>query len=182
MTDIFNIFPVQLFIKQLDADTTVKIQEEFQPILDTIEERRNESITEVTTDFQPHMPSWAIPPTLSANINDDIKRYGHAISSHFQEQVINYWAQTYSAGQSHGRHIHPNSVVSGAYYINAVNSVPIEFHNPNVAALYSGDTHETISVPTQSGLLVMFPSWLPHEVPTSTEDNGIRQMVSFNVV
>lgn len=104
--------------------------------------------------------------------------------------AISAWATVCRAGAYHAPHSHPDSAWSGVYYVNSGSDSPdqpfsgmLEFLDPRAGAeavSAPGDPYgEPLRVRAQSGLLVMFPSWLYHWVhPYAGETPRIA--VSFN--
>ena len=89
------------------------------------------------------------------------------------------WASVHRDGGSHLQHVHPGSIVSGVYY----SSVP-----DNAGCLLFDDPrdplppfNERITIHPARGKLVMFPSWLTHQV-TPTTGQEPRVSWSFNVL
>jgi uncharacterized protein (TIGR02466 family) len=103
---------------------------------------------------------------------------------------ISAWATVCRAGAYHAPHSHPDSAWSGVYYVNSGTensdqpfSGMLEFLDPRAGAeavTAPGDLYgEPFRVRAQSGLLVIFPSWLYHWVhPYAGETPRIA--VSFN--
>ena len=100
------------------------------------------------------------------------------------------WATVSRAGAYHAPHSHPDSAWSGVYYVNRGDNCPeqplsgmLEFLDPRVGAeavTAPGDPYgEPLRVRAQTGLLVIFPSWLFHWVhPYAGETPRIA--ISFN--
>ena len=103
---------------------------------------------------------------------------------------ISAWAAICRAGAYHAPHSHPDSAWSGVYYVDSGTdnrdqplSGVLEFLDPRAGAeavSAPGDPYgEPFRVRAQSGLLVMFPSWLYHWVhPYAGETPRIA--ISFN--
>jgi len=103
---------------------------------------------------------------------------------------ITAWATICRTGAYHAPHSHPDSAWSGVYYVDAGTenqdqplSGVLEFLDPRAGAeavSAPGDPYgEPFRVRAQSGLLVMFPSWLYHWVhPYAGETPRIA--ISFN--
>lgn len=104
--------------------------------------------------------------------------------------LISAWATVCRSGAYHAPHSHPDSAWSGVYYVDggAENSDQplsgmLEFLDPRAGAeavSAPGDPYgEPFRVRPQSGLLVVFPSWLYHWVhPYAGETPRIA--ISFN--
>lgn len=103
---------------------------------------------------------------------------------------ITAWGTICRAGAYHAPHSHPDSAWSGVYYVDSGTdnrdqplSGVLEFLDPRAGAeavSAPGDPYgEPFRVRAQSGLLVMFPSWLYHWVhPYAGETPRIA--ISFN--
>ena len=104
--------------------------------------------------------------------------------------LINMWTTIYPTGSFVPEHVHSNSYISGVFYSKAPEGCgDIVFHDPSwVAKTMLMHTNEPrfpnvetkYSIKAEEGLMVLFPSWLPHRsLPnTSNED---RIIVSFNI-
>jgi uncharacterized protein (TIGR02466 family) len=88
---------------------------------------------------------------------------------------ISAWATICRAGAYHAPHSHPDSAWSGVYYVDSGSENPdqplsgmLEFLDPRAgveAVTAPGDPYgEPFRIRPQSGLLVIFPSWLYHWV------------------
>ena len=97
---------------------------------------------------------------------------------------MNYTEQN----QFHHEHSHPNSYISGVYYINTNKEIDnITFLKPNwyatiVPSIVKYNTFNssswTLDVETQD--IILFPSFLSHKVGTKKENNK-RISLAFNV-
>jgi len=92
------------------------------------------------------------------------------------------WANLLKSGGHHSGHIHPHSIVSGTFYVEVPRgSGDIRFEDPRLplmmAAPPRADTF--VSVQPRPGLLLMWESWLRHEVLAGA-GRGERLSISFN--
>jgi hypothetical protein len=79
---------------------------------------------------------------------------------------IEYWAAVHDSGMAHGRHDHPASSVSGVYYVDVPDgSGGIAWHDPRPSV---DGGRVPLAIFPKSGELVLFPSWLEHEVRPSS--------------
>jgi len=97
------------------------------------------------------------------------------------------WINVTEQGQSHHRHSHPNSLLSGVFYLNANQEEDsiiflrpvykrILYHRLNTTK-YNSDS---CKLPVHSGNLVLFDSEIEHTVFPTTGDHA-RLSLSFNV-
>jgi uncharacterized protein (TIGR02466 family) len=100
--------------------------------------------------------------------------------------ITQSWFAFTQPGQSHFRHMHTNSLISGALYIYVKKEVDsICFYRNTPAQILVSDEHtdpvsaRTHRVAVEVGDLVLFPSALLHEVETTTGCH-IRVSLAFN--
>jgi uncharacterized protein (TIGR02466 family) len=101
------------------------------------------------------------------------------------------WVNLLRPGGFHTGHIHPNSIISGTYYVRVPDGAPaLRFEDPRLAMMMgapprSPDTpaalraHRTLDPPPGPGTLVVWESWLRHEVALNRAATD-RISVSFN--
>lgn len=98
------------------------------------------------------------------------------------------WLNKNDLGDFNRNHLHPNSILSGTYYIATPASCGnIELYDPVAARMMSlypmgGDpasNRHTVVYPADAGSLLIFPSWLQHAVPPN-RSNESRVSLSFN--
>ena len=92
------------------------------------------------------------------------------------------WVNLLKAGGQHSGHIHPHSVMSGTFYVEAPQgSGAIRFEDPRLPLMMAAPTRSGtfVSVEPRPGLLLLWESWLRHEVRPGT-GRGERLSVSFN--
>jgi uncharacterized protein (TIGR02466 family) len=92
------------------------------------------------------------------------------------------WVNLLKSGGQHSGHIHPHSIVSGTFYVEApAGSGAIRFEDPRLPLMMAApprpDTFATVE--PRPGLLLMWESWLRHEVLPGT-GKGERLSISFN--
>lgn len=98
------------------------------------------------------------------------------------------WVNKSTSESEHREHTHPNSFLSGIYYITE-NPSPTYFESPNTEAFRNGIVvmsntpleQNVWTCPASAGDLVIFPSWLSHW--TEPQDfEGERMTMSFNIM
>ena len=92
------------------------------------------------------------------------------------------WVNLLKSGGQHSGHIHPHSIISGTLYVDVPRGAgAIRFEDPRLplmmAAPLRSDTF--ITVEPRPGLILMWESWLRHEVLPGT-GRGERLSISFN--
>lgn len=101
------------------------------------------------------------------------------------------WVNVMPEGGSHTSHIHTNSVISGTYYVAVPQGAgPLVFEDPRHAMMMAApqrldtaprEMKSHISESPSAGTLLLWESWLRHEVPLNKAE-GLRVSVSFNYV
>ncbi|MFM2045709.1 MAG: hypothetical protein RLY86_4285 [Pseudomonadota bacterium] len=104
-------------------------------------------------------------------------------------ELDSLWINVLDPGGFHGSHIHPNSVVSGTYYVQVPDGAgAIKFEDPRLPFLMAApprkpkagrEMQPTISVTPRGGTVLLWESWLRHEVPLNRAEEE-RISVSFN--
>jgi uncharacterized protein (TIGR02466 family) len=99
------------------------------------------------------------------------------------------WVNLMPRAVHHSWHLHPLSTISGTYYVQTPpGSAALKFEDPRLERLMAAPPRKAscrpemrswVSVPAQAGKLVLFESWLRHEVP-SQSTRGLRVSISFN--
>ena len=85
----------------------------------------------------------------------------------------------------HGLHLHPLSTLSGTYYVKTPKGCPgLKFEDPRLdrfmaAPPRTGTSRPWVVIAAEAGTLVLFESWLRHEVPPNPVA-GERISISFN--
>jgi uncharacterized protein (TIGR02466 family) len=99
------------------------------------------------------------------------------------------WVNILEPGGHHSAHIHPNSVVSGTYYVALPKGAAgLKFEDPRLAQMMAAprrkpDAAEAnrtfVEVTPEAGTVLLWESFLRHEVPL-TRGRGERISISFN--
>ena len=129
---------------------------------------------------------------LEENIYKHIVKYADSLEMDLGDgklEMIDFWVNIMPALASHSSHIHPLSVISGTYYVQTPKSCSgIKFEDPRLAMFMgappkkpecSNKNRQFVKYDVAAGDLVLFESWLRHEVPASITDVD-RISVSFN--
>ena len=135
-------------------------------------------------DEQPKKFIEAIKNNINSALNDmgwDLKKQTVKIKS--------VWAIINEKGAWNQKHHHSNSDLSAAYYVSAhENCGDIVFYDPRPAPVHNhpiskspNKLNATVnSIKPESGMLVLFPSYLEHSVNPNLFNNK-RIVISFNL-
>lgn len=99
------------------------------------------------------------------------------------------WVNVMPRGVTHAMHLHPLSVISGTYYVQVPQGAPgLKFEDPRLDRYMGAPPRRAdaalrnrswIVMPAAAGGLLLFESWLRHEVVTNPK-GGERVSISFN--
>ncbi len=99
------------------------------------------------------------------------------------------WVNLLKAGGHHSAHIHPHSILSGTFYVEAPEgSGAIRFEDPRLGLMMAApvrredapqELRQFANVLPRAGMLLMWESWLRHEVLLGTAKHD-RLSISFN--
>lgn len=176
-----DLFPTPLYINHID-DPLINQQKNYLlnlPKVLNMGNLRSES---------GYIFEYPLFAELKKTINEHIKQFVNTLypNSNIDVYITQSWANYTEPNQYHHKHSHPNSFISGVYYINAIkNEDMIKFYkdlpfiyqiNHNQPNNYnSGD----VAIFVESGDLVLFPSNFTHNVPP-TISKETRISIAFN--
>ncbi|HVU31644.1 MAG TPA: TIGR02466 family protein [Sphingomicrobium sp.] len=99
------------------------------------------------------------------------------------------WVNLLKGGGHHSGHIHPNSIISGTFYVEVPpGSGAIRFEDPRLPSMMAAPSRRKdaplelqpfVTVEPRRGLLLLWESWLRHEVLPG-KARGERLSISFN--
>ena len=99
------------------------------------------------------------------------------------------WVNLLNSAGHHGGHIHPHSLISGTFYVEvSKGSGAIRFEDPRLPLMMAAPPRRNdapdelrtfISLEPRAGLLLMWESWVRHEVLPG-KGRGERLSISFN--
>ena len=124
---------------------------------------------------------------ITSFFKECIDDYCNTIMNSNQRLVITQlWGNRNPKGSKHHEHVHPNSIISGVFYLRQDPKLPpIQFSKANQHAIkldprkYNNYNAETFMLPCVAGELILFPSDLKHSVPINQGDEE-RISLSFN--
>ena len=124
---------------------------------------------------------------ITSFFKECIDDYCNTIMNSNQRLVITQlWGNRNPKGSKHHEHVHPNSIISGVFYLRQDPKLPpIQFSKANQHAIkldprkYNVYNSETFLLPCTAGELILFPSNLKHSVPINMGDEE-RISLSFN--
>jgi uncharacterized protein (TIGR02466 family) len=134
-------------------------------------------------------PSFA---TLARALDLRVARYARALEFDLAGRALamtDCWVNIMGRGAVHGLHLHPLSTVSGTYYVaTPPRSAGLKFEDPRLERYMAAPPRLArarrarrpwVVVRARAGQVVLFESWLRHEVPAN-EARTERVSISFN--
>jgi len=136
---------------------------------------------------------------LDAEIFKDVKLECEILSHEYARQqghqveavrITSSWGNTLKKNEPIHVHMHPNSYVSGVFYLT--DGAPLNFHSPfqtedlfTLRPLVQWEEHnectwQVLKLPIKAGYAILFPSRLKHHVDMNTND--YRYSVAFNTM
>ncbi|MDF1680634.1 TIGR02466 family protein [Ponticaulis sp.] len=117
------------------------------------------------------------------------KELGFELGSH-KLSMNSFWVNVLDPGAGHSGHIHPNSVLSGTFYLDLPEGASaIRFEDPRLPFMMNSppqkddiaaDLKRFIYFQPQVGQALFWESWLRHEVLVNMADEP-RLSISFNL-
>jgi uncharacterized protein (TIGR02466 family) len=124
---------------------------------------------------------------LSRIIDRHVRRYAAALDLDLDGRTLamtDCWINIMGRHAVHGLHLHPVATISGTYYLRTPAGAPgLKLEDPRLdrfmAAPPRRGSGSWVTIPARAGQLVLFESWLRHEVPMHRGTTE-RVSVSFN--
>jgi uncharacterized protein (TIGR02466 family) len=134
-------------------------------------------------------PSFA---ALERRLDRHVARFARALEFDLkgrQLSMTDCWVNIMGAGAAHGLHLHPLASISGTYYVQIPAGVPgIKFEDPRLERFMAAPPRRAratrasrawVTLPARAGQLVLFESWLRHEV--GPQQRAVERIsISFN--
>jgi uncharacterized protein (TIGR02466 family) len=136
-----------------------------------------------------------LSPTFAAlarALDVRVARFAHTLAFDLTGRALvmtDCWVNIMGRGAAHGLHLHPLSTISGTYYVaTPPRSAVLKVEDPRLERYMAAPPRLArarrarapwVQVAVRTGAVVLFESWLRHEVPA----NGAaaeRVSISFN--
>jgi uncharacterized protein (TIGR02466 family) len=130
--------------------------------------------------------------TLKKTIDREVLAYARRLEMDLQGrrlEVSAFWINIMGECAHHSFHLHPLSAISGTYYVQVPkDSGSFKIEDPRIACFMGSpprkaqsrvENRRYIDIPCVPGDLLLFESWLKHEVPANRAKVD-RVSISFN--
>jgi len=179
--ELLQIFPTPVLITKYEGDLSKELK--YVDYLPYKEQKSNANFKSKDTYLMEIEELKSIKDFFYESLN----KYTKNISQSDQRLVVTQcWANKNPPGSKHHEHVHPNSILSGVFYLKQDKTLPpIQFAKSIQHAMkldpkkYNNLNSETFLLPCVDGELLLFPSNLKHSVPTNMGKEA-RISLSFN--
>lgn len=141
-------------------------------------------------DLPMRIPAFAeLEKRLVKAANAHAKALGFEMGSH-KLSMDSYWVNLLDPGAGHSGHIHPNSILSGTFYLDLPEGasairfedprLPFMMNSPPLRSDVADDEKRFIYFQPEIGQALFWESWLRHEVMVNMSDDP-RLSISFNL-
>ena len=136
-----------------------------------------------------------ISPTfglLERKLRRHVNRFARSLEFDLEGRELamtDCWINVMPRQVVHSLHLHPLSTISGTYYVRTPRGTPgIKFEDPRLDRFMAAPPRRSdcrpenrpwVTVPADAGTVVLFESWLRHEVPPNPVA-AERVSISFN--
>jgi uncharacterized protein (TIGR02466 family) len=130
--------------------------------------------------------------TLERKLNRHVKTFARALQLDLEGRELSMtdcWVNIMPQQVVHGLHLHPLSTISGTYFVQTPKgSSALKFEDPRLDRFMAmppkrsdckAEHRPWFTVPAEAGKLVLFESWLRHEVAPNPAKRD-RISISFN--
>ncbi|MDH5256338.1 MAG: TIGR02466 family protein [Gammaproteobacteria bacterium] len=130
--------------------------------------------------------------TLEQKLQRHVNTYLRALELDMEGRALamtDCWLNVMGRGVVHGLHLHPLATISGTYYVQAPRGCSgLKLEDPRLDRFMAAPPRRPggragsqpwVTIPARAGHVVLFESWLRHEVPPNPSV-GERVSISFN--
>lgn len=183
---IMNLFPVGIG----EASLTRELTSEERVFIDSQRENVDSNIGNITSSNKYILDSSELSG-LKKDLEDAVKIYFYNTWNPVNREITPFitmsWLTWTKRGEYHHSHCHPNSIISGTYYVDAGDDDNITFLDPLERNKHMEILPEEFNMwnsvswkmPTPKNTMKLFPSWLKHQVEVKDNDN-VRCCLAFN--
>ncbi|MBU6375461.1 MAG: hypothetical protein KGQ59_05655 [Bdellovibrionales bacterium] len=199
---IQKFFPTQLWISQAPARVSSQLNRKLAREARMLEQIDSQGVKWCRKNYKGGYTSYASitdMPYRSSNfaelkrwIDGEAKKFAQALDMDLMEgrlEMTTCWVNVMRQHCMHSYHLHPLSAISGTYYVEIPkDSGAFKIEDPRLPA-FMGSPPRTAKAKIenkrfqefqpQAGQLILFESWLKHEVPQNHSSKE-RISVSFN--
>lgn len=193
-----SLFPTQIYLAKLPAATATSLntrllKECLQLRVDDVAGQRWSKhqypggFTSYGSAHRMHLysPTFA---ELQQKIDGHVRKFARALDFDLDDrplEMTDCWVSIMPFQTAHSLHLHPVSTISGTYYVKTPRGCPgLKFEDPRLDRYMAAPPRRSPgtswhTVPAEAGNVLLFESWLRHEVPANPVKSE-RVSISFN--
>ena len=184
---IEGLFPCPVYVTQRDSNLNSTEGKEIEDIFEEgMYTNQSNSTSNNSYIFDTRLNK------LKRFCEEHIKSYVKEIINPKEEldfYITQSWLNVNRPGEQHHTHSHPNSIISGVFYVQTVENDSIYFYD--ILALVKRGIEYRIKedniwnstscfLPVEKNKLVLFPSWMGHSVVPNEKATKNRISLAFN--
>jgi uncharacterized protein (TIGR02466 family) len=191
---ITGLFPVPIYQARRNSILNSKEKKEIADIIEdgknaNVEYSSNNSFSNNKYIFKTKLVN--LKEFCENHIKIYVKKVLRIENKELDFYITQSWLGIATPGENHAFHFHPNSIISGVFYIDTEESDQILFQDPNWRnkislfldhpieyGTWNSDSWHFNSINNE---LFLFPSWLEHSVPQNFKATKDRISLAFNV-
>jgi len=185
---INSIFPCPIYTAKRDSMLSLEEKKDIEDIIDGGMHRNfSNSISEDLYVFNSKLKK------IKQFCEQHIKIYAEQIIKPKEDldfYITQSWINVNKPGEYHRKHNHQNSIISGVFYIQTGENDKLVFSDPNIKLkefITFGEDREfnlwnssQWGFPVNNTKLILFPSWLDHQVEKNEKATADRISLAFN--
>jgi uncharacterized protein (TIGR02466 family) len=178
MYNVTGIFPTPIYSSTVTIPETIKNFADKLEYMDNLYNKRS-----VISNILDYVEMESIKSQVIMHLNNYCKNI--ICNENISLRLTQSWFNITKTNESHHKHSHKNSIISGVLYLEPESPSSIIFfkETPSIFQLAKNTQHEynaeQFSVSTKRGMLLLFPSDLQHSVQVNTA-NEERLSIAFN--
>jgi uncharacterized protein (TIGR02466 family) len=183
-----NVLPLFSTPVMYEYKTEYRVSQKERDILYSLEEQNNYGNALSKNTYVLDLPGLE---NLKSFLQSKLDHYAKTVVAVEEQKfyITNSWTTRNKTGEKHHSHRHPNSMLSGVFYLEADGNSPLEIsHRSRIFEDFRFSfKHSELNMfnsPSWNGMvvtgsLIIFPSWLVHEAHPNTS-NIDRRVLGFN--
>ena len=129
---------------------------------------------------------------LERHLTRHVRKFARVLELDLTDRALEMtdcWVNIMPPGVAHSLHLHPLATISGTYYVRVPRGSPgLKFEDPRLGQMMASPPRRAdaapanrpwVTMPAEPGHLLLFESWLRHEVPANAARSE-RVSISFN--
>ena len=199
---IQSFFPTPIYAEPLQKTSLARFNDELADECDRLREFDDEGRAWSEKNYPGGYTSYASMnelhrfsstfETLERKLTRHVKAFAKSLEMDLRGRSIamsDCWVNIMPPTAAHSLHLHPLAFISGTYYVRTPDGCPgLKFEDPRLDRFMAAppkrpdaapENRSHVTLPAQAGHVILFESWLRHEVAANRIDDE-RISISFN--